>query len=77
MKTPVSAPSLPSDLHPHRYLTEKEVSALTGRAVQTLRNDRFKGQGFPYVKFERSVRYLLADVLEYMDNLRIDPEAAK
>lgn len=77
MNTPIPSPCLPTDLQPHRYLTEKEVSALTSRAVQTLRNDRFKGQGFPYVKFERSVRYPLADVLEYMDSLRIDPEAVK
>lgn len=40
-----------------RYITEKELSSLTGRALQTLRNDRFKGRGFPYIKLGRSVRY--------------------
>jgi len=33
-----------------KYITEKEVRDLTGRALSTLRNDRFLGRGFPYVK---------------------------
>ena len=41
---------LPEHLKAFQYLTEKQVSALTGRCVQTLRNDRAKGQGFPYCK---------------------------
>lgn len=40
-----------------KYITEKELSAMTGRALQTLRNDRFKGKGFPYIKLGKSVRY--------------------
>jgi len=66
---------LAADLKNQRYLTEKEVAALTGRAVQTLRNDRHKRRGFPYVKFGSSIRYLLSDVLKVMENHRIDPEA--
>jgi len=38
-----------------RYLTEKEVSRMTGRSLSTLRSDRFKCQGLPYVKISRSV----------------------
>ena len=40
-----------------KYITEKELSVLTSRAVQSLRNDRFKGRGFPYIKIGKSVRY--------------------
>ena len=40
-----------------KYITEKVLSAMTGRALQTLRNDRFNGRGFPYIKLGRSVRY--------------------
>jgi len=40
-----------------KYLNEKELSEMTGRALQTLRNDRFKGKGFPYIKLGKSVRY--------------------
>jgi hypothetical protein len=55
-----------------QYLTEGEVSRITRRALQTLRNDRHRRQGIPYVKVGRSVRYKLADVLEFMDSRRIE-----
>jgi predicted DNA-binding transcriptional regulator AlpA len=54
------------------YLDEKEVSALTGFAVPTLRNQRFRREGLPYLKVgKRSVRYRTADVLRTMDKNRI------
>ena len=40
-----------------KYINEKELSAMTGRALQTLRNDRFNNKGFPYVRLGRSIRY--------------------
>jgi len=49
-----------------QYLTEKQVSEITGRAVQTLRNERFLGRGIPYVKVGRSIRYSLEDVVWFM-----------
>lgn len=75
--TPYTAHALPPELKKFRFLTEQQVSLLTGRALQTLRNDRFKGQGFPYVKLFRSVRYPLAGVLETINRLCINPEAAE
>ncbi|MBM4274352.1 MAG: helix-turn-helix domain-containing protein [Deltaproteobacteria bacterium] len=58
-----------------RFVGEKEVSKITGRAVQTLRNDRAKRQGIPYSKLGRLVRYSLEDVLAYMEarKIRVDP----
>jgi hypothetical protein len=64
---------LPSDPKSQRYITEQEVSALTSRAVQTLRNDRHKGRGFPYRKFGKSVRYFLPEILAIMESHRIEP----
>jgi hypothetical protein len=55
-----------------RWIDEMEVSRLTGRAPQTLRNDRAKGQGLPYTKFGRLVRYSVQDVHEFMDSHRVD-----
>jgi predicted DNA-binding transcriptional regulator AlpA len=75
MSSLISPSCLSPDLQQHRYLTEKEVSALTGRALQTLRNDRSKGKGFPYIKFGRSVRYRLPDILAAMDSRLIETEA--
>jgi hypothetical protein len=58
-----------------RYLNEKQVAEITGRSLQTLRNDRFKGQGIPYVKVGRSVRYLYGDVVTFMEAGRIQTKA--
>ncbi|MFZ5448167.1 MAG: helix-turn-helix transcriptional regulator [Thermodesulfobacteriota bacterium] len=60
-------------MSPPKYISEKEVSRITGRGLQTLRNDRCKGQGLPYRKFGRQVRYLESEVLEEMEARRIDP----
>lgn len=49
-----------------RYIDEVAVSKITGRALSTLRNERSKGSGIPYVKIGRSVRYELADVINFM-----------
>ena len=54
-----------------RYLNEKEAAALTGLAVQTLRNLRFKGKGPPYCKIGRSVRYPLTDLIGWLESHRI------
>ena len=54
-----------------RYITEHEVSTITGRALSTLRNDRSRGKGIPYVKCGRSVRYSYEDVVEYMESRKI------
>jgi predicted DNA-binding transcriptional regulator AlpA len=54
------------------YLTEKEVAAITGRALSTLRNERFMRRGLPYYKVGgRSIRYKIEDVIAYMESRRI------
>lgn len=58
---------------PTRYLDEKAVSELIGIAVQTLRNWRFRGTGPPYCKIGRSVRYLLSDIIAFMESKRVLP----
>ena len=56
----------------NRYVTEVMVADLTGRALSTLRNERAKGQGIPYVKIGRSVRYNLQDVVNFMEAHKIE-----
>lgn len=57
------------------YLTEREVSKLTGRALSTLRNDRQNGVGLPYIKWgDRFVRYSKKDVIEFMEARKIIPK---
>ena len=58
-----------------QYLTEAEVSTMTGIAVSTLRNSRWERKGISYFKVgQRSVRYKLQDVINYMEARRIEPE---
>lgn len=54
-----------------RYVDEKEVKRITGFALSTLRNDRHRRQGIPYVKRGRAVRYLLSDVYGWMEARKI------
>ena len=54
------------------YIDERAVNKITNRALPTLRNDRFNKRGIPYVKLGRSVRYKLADVLEFMESRKIN-----
>ena len=55
------------------YLNEKEVSAITGMAISTIRNSRFTRKGIPYYKLPggRSVRYKTEDVISFMESRRI------
>jgi predicted DNA-binding transcriptional regulator AlpA len=50
-----------------RYLNEKQVAEITGRALSTLRNERSQGKGIPYIKVGRSIRYDYSDVVKFMD----------
>lgn len=54
-----------------KYLTEKQVSEMTGLALPTLRNDRFLGRRLPYIKIGKSVRYNEADVIDFMESHKI------
>ena len=63
-KFPTHIPQdIPDDLV---YLTEKDVAAITGRSIATLRNDRLNHTGIPFHKVGRSIRYKLSDVKAYM-----------
>jgi len=57
-----------------KYIDEREVANITGFALSTLRNNRFKGEGISYVKVGRSVRYNLQDVVKFMEAHRVQLE---
>ena len=56
-----------------QYLTESQVESMTGIARSTLQNHRFMRIGIPYVKLNRSVRYKLQDVIDYMEARKVVP----
>lgn len=55
-----------------RWIDEKEVSKITGIAVQTLRNWRFQQKGPPYCKLGRMVRYGFDDLNRFMEENKIN-----
>ena len=57
-----------------QYLTEKEVSGITKLALPTLRNYRSQGKGPAYLKVGRAVRYLMSDVVKFMELGRVNHE---
>lgn len=59
-----------------RYLNENETALLTGLSVQTLRNWRCQGKGFPYTKIGgRAVRYLKSEILSLMERHKVAPQS--
>ena len=54
-----------------KYINEHEVAEVTSRSVSTLRNERSRGVGIPYIKIGRSVRYSSTDVSDYMESRKI------
>lgn len=46
-------------------LNEKVLAARWGISVKTLQNKRVQGDGIPFLKLGRSVRYQLKDVVEF------------
>jgi hypothetical protein len=59
---------------PKRFLTEVEVSALTGIPKMTLRSHRHLRRGLPYVKVGHLVRYDCVEVEKYLAERTIRPE---
>jgi hypothetical protein len=59
-----------------QIVTEQKAAEELKLAVQTLRNWRHQRRGPAYLKFGRSVRYKIDDLLEYKERHRVDPEKA-
>ena len=61
--------SVNPELNKFKFLTPREVSEITGFALQTLANHRLNRRGIPYSKIGGgesggTIRYALADVLK-------------
>ena len=60
-----------------RWVEPMEVERITGKKLQTLANERYRGTGIPYYKVGASVRYKIVDVLSFMEQHRINLEARR
>jgi len=56
-----------------RYLNEQEVAEITGRGLSSLRGDRWRCRGFPYIKIGRRVFYDEDDIHKVMAMNKIEP----
>lgn len=54
-----------------KYVPEKVVSETFSIGLQTLRNDRFLGRGFPYSKIGKSVRYDLEECFAIVEKSKV------
>ncbi|OPX33825.1 MAG: hypothetical protein B1H12_11215 [Desulfobacteraceae bacterium 4484_190.2] len=57
----------------NKLLTEQEVAELTGLSLSTLRMNRSKGKGIPYLKIGKCVRYNMEDLKNYLESKKIIP----
>jgi hypothetical protein len=61
---------------PLLLLTEAQASEITGLPVASLKTERCRGLGLPYVKLGRRVRYRADDVAAYIAAHTITPTPA-
>ncbi len=61
---------------PKRYLSEKDVAAITGFSRYTFQRLRFEHKGPNYLKIGRSIRYLPEDIAAWMEerHIKINPD---
>ena len=55
------------------FINEREAATFLGVSIHKLRQDRFKGAGLPYVKFNRRILYNVAALREAMAAMTINP----
>ena len=58
-------------------LSETEAAILLDRAKDSLRRERCRNRGVPYVKMGRSVRYRYLDLKAYIDSCLVDTTKKK
>ena len=55
-----------------KFLSEKQLAEMTAVSISTLRNDRHMRRGLPYSKFGNTVRYSLKDIINFMEQHRVE-----
>ena len=58
-----------------KLLTAKELAEILGVSQETLAQNRYLGQGVPYIKVGVRIRYRLDDVIAYLEANRIGTTA--
>jgi Helix-turn-helix domain len=63
------------DLHDFRknFLSEQEAAAVAEKSIRTLRAWRRRGEGPPFIKFGRTIKYRKASFLKHFEISEIIP----
>ena len=64
-----------NDSPEYELATPQEVADYMRTTVEALSQDRYLGQGIPYVKHGRRVLYRWADVHAYIESNHVSPNA--
>ena len=57
-----------------RYVTEKQLAEILQKSRIGFQQDRFKGQGVPWIRYGGKIYYDLVEVDKYMKEHTIRPE---
>ncbi|BCP05626.1 helix-turn-helix domain-containing protein [Mycobacterium paraintracellulare] len=60
-----------------KLLTPRELADMLTVSEETLAQNRYLGQGIPFIKVGKRVRYQLADVVTYLENQRVQTTSSK
>ena len=66
-----------TDFERSRSVDENIAEEILGHKKKTLQNWRLLRKGPAYYKVGRSVRYRVGDLLDFMAERRVDPEATR
>lgn len=61
---------MPRELAPYAMLTGKQLAALLGVSESFLEKQRVKGGGIPFRRIGRVCRYMVADVINAIEEMR-------
>ncbi|WP_417831628.1 helix-turn-helix domain-containing protein [Terasakiella sp.] len=70
MNYPIEPAGRPTPTDPDALLYPAEAAYLRGQAEGTLRNERVKGGGCPFIQIGRSIRYRRSDVVDWIADQR-------
>ncbi len=64
-------------IEPEALYTEKDLAKLLQLSVKCLQAQRYRGDGIPFIKINRAVRYRGSDIEEYLSQNTVTSTAQR
>ena len=74
MQTHLHNPVPDVAVHMPALMTQEQAAKYLGKSVQWFERCRWAGEGIPYIKIGRSVRYRATDLIEYLEQNTVQTE---